>query len=227
MAWPAAWSARGEDGASWGRPGPPITMPVCDRERASCRPHHDERQSVKLSFENIPQSVTTHLTRAQRSYLCSLSREFPDFQRLLSQVIDKGIAAIAQEATGLTPAEKVEAKRKSETPAVAPSFVTGKRRLVASSKPHPEQVENHLTFSIDGRTQERLQDFLDAQPQASLEDACLTLLQLGLHHAESDLREVRRSVVIPKLPPTPSEKAEAMTHLAERLWLRSKTLCGF
>jgi hypothetical protein len=179
-----------------------------------------------LSYENIPQQVNVHLTQDQRRYFDNLRREFPDFTKLLSLVIEKGLTQLTSESTGLTPEEKLEAKEKSERPPVSPNFVTGKRRTVASSRPHPEQVENYIGFSIDGRTQERLQEFLNAQPQASLEDACLTLLQLGLHQFDSDMRAVRRGLVIPETHMTPSENAEAMVDLAEGLWLRSKAICG-
>ena len=182
---------------------------------------------TKLSYETIPQQVNLHLTQAQRSYLAHLHKEYPDFQRLLTRVMEKGLTALMQESSGLTPEEKIEAKEKSERPAVAPSFVSGKRRTVASSELRSEQVENYVGFSIDGRTQERLQEFLNAQPDASLEEACQTLLQLGLHQAESDMRSVRRSLVLREGDETPSEKAESMAHLAEGLWLHSKAICGF
>ena len=182
------------------------------------------------SMNDVPRQVTIPLTHEERRFLRSLMREFPDLPRLLTRIFDKGLTEVASESTGLTPEEKIEAKEKSEKPAVAPSFVTGRRRLVASSRPHHgqvENVENYVGFPLDGKTQERLQEFLAAQPDASIEEACLTLLQLGLHQSESDLRAVRRSLVLPGVRETPRERAESMAHLAEGLWLHSKAVCGF
>jgi hypothetical protein len=89
--------------------------------------------------------------------------------------------------------------------------------------PHRD-VENYVACPLTPKMQRDLETFLEGHPEADIEVACMTLLQLGIRQVEIDLRDIRRAKA--ERDGSGSEKADKTVRLAEKLYMRAKRRCG-
>jgi hypothetical protein len=200
-------------------------------------PHDDAQDLIKVVISRGVIAILTEDSEASVSVertadnLAAAKERF----RSLQFIEGSGIARLeAKYATRPFPAPSVLFKRRKEQAERAASDLAfAKSRAPTDdtdSEPAlaaPREVENYVGVPLTPEMQEDLETFLEGHPEADVEIACMTLLQLGLSMVEIDLQEVRRAKVEKEIEAdsSRSQQAEERVRLAETLYLRAKKRC--
>lgn len=199
------------------------------------------RRLPNIPFHDFPQEVTIELPPALRHGLNAVARQSPPQtqEELLQVVISRGIVEMLgrpESVSAPTAHEKlsVRAIRPFPKPSVLYRERRKKREAVHDSLPkdvgfaridlEPDpvahrHVERYVGFAMTEEIRQRLEDYLDANPGLSEEEALAALLEealdLNLAHCGSA-----------SLPSTDAaKKAARMVGIAETLYARAKRRC--